>query len=398
MTTRALASDNLENSHSVSGRTLLTFAWQRHNIYSKNASKCRSRFFFLRNLMLILSVLVILLSVLKIDPVDPVAEVPISAGSGLFASELMQMSIGFLLICLPIIITALLAFSVKFDRGNNWLLLRGNAEAIKKEIYCYRTRIREYKENRDEVLAQKIKLISERLKGSTVHQSAFRPYEDERTSTYKLGWVLQGVVSVYRMLARSAAWVWVRLFDIQKQPDQKVTQDDKLSDLNADQYLDYRLADQFIWYRQKTQQLDKQLQLLEAGIYIFGGLGTFLAAIDQFSFVAITVAMTGALSNYRDYRRVESTLIGYNQAADALYDVHTWWTALSPRQKQKSENFELLVSSTEEIIRSEHVSWLQDMQDQLAEIYGSTESDSDSLDPESVDANPVDNGLTQGSS
>ncbi|MEO1402576.1 MAG: DUF4231 domain-containing protein [Cyanobacteria bacterium J06635_1] len=394
MTTPASASDHLENSHLGSGRTILAFAWQRHNTYSKNASQCRARFFFLRNLMLILSVLVILLSVLQVNPTVDAAK-PFSWER--LATEPRQASIELLLICLPITITALLAFSVKFDRGNNWLLLRGNAEAIKKEIYCYRTRIKEYKANRDEVLAQKIKLISERLKGSTVHQSALRPYEDQNQINYQFGLILRVMAYVYKIFRRLVGGVWGYLFDVQRQTEPNVTQDDKFSDLDADRYLTYRLAEQFIWYRHKTQLFDKQLQLLEAGIYIFGGLGTFLAAVDQFSWVAFTVAMTGALSNYRDYRRIESTLIGYNQAADALYDVHTWWTALSPYQKQKPENFDLLVSSTEEIIRSEHVSWLQDMQDQLAEIYGGTESETETLASESVDAHPVDSVLTHGS-
>ncbi|MFG6104943.1 SLATT domain-containing protein [Leptothoe sp. EHU-05/26/07-4] len=93
------------------------------------------------------------------------------------------------------------------------------------------------------------------------------------------------------------------------------------------------------------------------------------------SWVAITVALTGALSNYLDFKRVEATLVGYNRAADGLYDVEAWWNSLSLDQKQNSKNCERLVISTEAIIRSEHVSWLQDMQDRLAEMYGNTENE-----------------------
>ncbi|MGF1571412.1 MAG: hypothetical protein ACFCVD_25600, partial [Nodosilinea sp.] len=38
--------------------------------------------------------------------------------------------------------------------------------------------------------------------------------------------------------------------------------------------------------------------------------------------------------------------------------------------QQDPVNFEKLVVSTEETIRSEHGSWLQDMQDRLADLYG----------------------------
>ena len=91
--------------------------------------------------------------------------------------------------------------------------------------------------------------------------------------------------------------------------------------------------------------------------------------------MAVTVSLTGALSNYLDFKRVEATLVGYNRAADGLYDVRAWWSSLSSIQKQHPKSYERLVISTEAIIRSEHVSWLQDMQDRLAEIYGENEGD-----------------------
>ncbi|MEO0457277.1 MAG: DUF4231 domain-containing protein [Cyanobacteria bacterium P01_A01_bin.114] len=358
-----------DTSSPASKKTLLEFAWQRHQTYSKNASLCQARFFFLRNLMLVLGVVVIFLSILQPDPDTSVVQT---------GAEDMPLTVGvgrFFLTVLPIVITALLAFSVKFDRGQNWLLLRGSAETLKMEIYCYRTRVKEYRRNRDEVLAKKIKLISERLKGSAVHQAALRPYENEKPRGYKLGLIFRVILTLTRWLTLIFRWVWAQLFDIRKQADDIGIKDDKFSDLNAEDYLTYRLASQFIWYRNKVQTLDQQLQFLEAGIYIFGGLGTLLAAIGMFNWVAFTVALAGAFGNYRDFKRVEATLVGYNQAADSLYDVHTWWTALTPAQQQQQDNFELLVGSAEAIIRSEHVSWLQDMQDRLAEIYGGPEQE-----------------------
>ncbi|HEY9734669.1 MAG TPA: hypothetical protein V6D06_00250, partial [Trichocoleus sp.] len=71
-----------------------------------------------------------------------------------------------------------------------------------------------------------------------------------------------------------------------------------------------------------------------------------------------------------EFKRVEATLVGYNQAADALYDVRAWWLSLTPQEQGNPENVTLLVKSTEETIRSEHLSWLQDMQDKLAQLYG----------------------------
>ena len=121
--------------------------------------------------------------------------------------------------------------------------------------------------------------------------------------------------------------------------------DDTFSDLSAEAYLKYRLEDQFFWYRNKAQQLDRQLQFLEGSIYFFGGLGTFLAAINQQSWVAVTVSLTGAFSNYLDFKRVEATLVGYNRAADGLYDVEAWWSSLPPEQRANLNNYEHLVNT-----------------------------------------------------
>ncbi|MBX2862969.1 MAG: DUF4231 domain-containing protein, partial [Leptolyngbyaceae cyanobacterium MAG.088] len=259
-------------------RNLLNFAWQRHNVYSKNASRYRTRFSFLRNVLLILSVVIVTLSV---------AHASLSK-----MQETLQYTSGILrhsLIILPITISALLAFAIKHDRGNNWLLLRGSAEVLKSEIYCYCPYIREYKDNRDEVLAHKIKVISERLKGSAVHQAALNPYEDETPARYKLGWILTIIVLVIRLINKLWKTFWNQLFGIEKQTSRQSVRDDGFSDLTVKDYLHFRLRDQFFWYRNKSQQLDRQLQVLEGGIYFFGGLGTFLAAVGHQSWVAVTV-------------------------------------------------------------------------------------------------------------
>ncbi len=369
------------SSTNILERKLLNFAWHRHKVYSKNASRYRSRFSFLRNLLLVLGVVVVALSVsdasltrLELSEIGNLSPISQTLRPAIFV---LQPALQSLLIILPIAISALLAFAVKFDRGNNWLLLRGSAEVLKSEIYCYRTRIREYKDNRDEVLAHKIKVISERLKGSAVHQAALSPYEEESSPTYKLGWVLRAITLILRFANKLFYRIWNKLFGIEKLSKRNTIQDDEFSDLNAEGYITHRLEDQFFWYRNKAQQLDRQLQFLESSIYFFGGLGTFLAAIKYQSWVAVTVALTGALSNYLDFKRVEATLVGYNRAADGLYDVEAWWSSLSVKQKQHPKNFEQLVVRTEAIIRSEHVSWLQDMQDRLAEMYGNADNDTE---------------------
>lgn len=383
---------------------LLRSAWERHDTYSKNASNAQSRFLYLRRILAYLGVLIVVLAVAQ--PLvlnrygDTIRNLPLLS---LFGPAKDLASLNLLLILLPITITGLRGFSVKFDRGNSWVLLRGNAEALKMEIFYYRTRVKQYSQNRSQALAEKLQLLSERVKGSAVHQTAFNPYEEQAPSRIEKGLVWVALQQVLSWCSRIIQGIWGFLFRFKEVtvPATDSTGSPPLSkeerlyqqrypDLDPDGYIYHRLEDQFNWYRRKAKGYDRQYQVVQSSVYIFGGLGTLLAAIGFQSWVAVTAALTAALVNYLEYRRVEVTLVGYNQAADALYDIRTWWYSLSDAAKAKPANFEKLVVNTEETIRSEHNSWLQDMQDRLANLYG---DGSDSKKAVIDDAPPAPNDL-----
>jgi hypothetical protein len=366
-------------THNADSPSLLDSAWERHRVYSHNATKAQERFLAVERLITLLALLVVVLAVAHpvvlnriavADPAELTNQLPLS----LLFSPKQHVGLGLLnllLIILPITITALRAFAVKFSRGNSWVILRGNAEALKMEIFYYRTRVKQYQSDRNTELAEKIQQISQRLKGSVVHQRALFPYENQRPTRLRLGavfWVASRLLSWGERLAHS---VWEFFFAIKEEADGLPRDPDRTSDLDPESYIKYRLEDQFDWYRRKARSYDRQHQLLQTSVYMFGGFGTLLAAIGFQSWVAVTASLVAALINYLEYRRVEVTLMGYNQSADALYDIRTWWYSLSAADRTNFNNFEKLVVNTEETIRSEHNSWLQDMQDRLADLYES---------------------------
>ncbi|WP_254721889.1 DUF4231 domain-containing protein [Kovacikia minuta] len=326
---------------------LLKKAWERQQTYSKNASAAQSRFNRLRLCILGFSVLATVLAILQKnrynDPSTPI--------------DLL----GFCLIIVPIITSILLAGSVKFDKGNNWILLRGSAEALKRELYYYRTRVGAYSKNRDAQLAYRLKVISERLKGSSVHQTCLNPYETEILNRTLVSRSDQAATHPLLTVDQPAD-------QLELSPQEKKLRHD-LADLNAETYMARRLEDQFDRYRSKAKELNSQLYVLQWGIYIFGGIGTLLAAVKLGAWVAVTISLTSVFSSFLEFKRIEETLISYNQAADSLYDIRVLWDSLSDQEKNKSENFELLVKTTEETIQRENESWLQNMQDSLVEFY-----------------------------
>jgi hypothetical protein len=366
---------------------LLNAAWQRQQAYDNNASRYQRRFVLLRTLLSVLAVAVVILSVLDGmgggDRPAPWFEFGTRLGAQSGAFDAIDNGIDAALLVIPIVITALLGFSVRFDRGQNWVLLRGNAEALKMEIYYYRTRVGAYRQHRDAALSKRIKEISEGLKGSPIHQGALSPYEEEPAFQLHLGIMIRLVNAIAHGFSRLTRKVWNVLFEFKAEKLDLVPEDDYQSDLTEpEDYLKYRLENQFDWYRGKAKILAKKLQIFQAGVYIFGGLGTLLATSERYnSSVAITTAMVSAFTNYLEFKRVEISLVGYNQAADTLYDIRAWWYSLSDAERSAPESFHKMVISCEETIHSENSSWLQDMQDRLAQLYGTGEDEDNGESP-----------------
>ncbi|MBN1219317.1 MAG: DUF4231 domain-containing protein [Anaerolineae bacterium] len=314
-------------------------AWKRFAVYDQNAINLEKFYLRLRKWILGLGVIATTLAVLYsfLEPFEN----PIVVQTNFY--------LRFLVIAAPILVSILSAGSVKFARGVGWILLRSSAEAIKREIYRYRTRAEIYSqkqtntvETRESKLARKVKLISQSLMKSEVNQSSLKPYTG-----------------------------------IGLPPPPAVAEgDDGFSDLNPEQYLTWRLEHQYQWFQGRVVHLDQQSKRLHWWIFILGGIGTFLAAIGLEIWIAVTVAIAGALTALLELRQTETTLTIYNQAAADLESVRLWWYALPDKQKAEPRNFEKLVENTEDVLQSEHAGWVQEMRDALAELYRSNGKDS----------------------
>jgi hypothetical protein len=252
-------------------------------------------------------------------------------------------AIRYAIILTPITISVLIAVANRFKTGNKWILLRASAEALKREIYRYRTKVATYRDRsaeqkatgeetgRQEALARNIEMVNRHLMQTEVNQSALRPYRDRIPP---------------RMYGAAEA-------------------DDGFTPLTPEEYLKVRLGDQLNYYRGKTNKIDRQIKIYRWLIYVFGGVGTFLAAIGFELWIALTTALAGTLITYLEYRQLETTLVTYNQAAANLLGVQNWWNSLPQVEKEDQENIDKLVFHTERILESELTGWVQYMQDAL---------------------------------
>ena len=180
------------------------------------------------------------------------------------------------LIVIPIVTAILLAYYNKFRPANKWILLRGSAEAIKREIYRYRSRTGDYSKDRlttnsrDDVFHDRLEPVSRRLMQTDVNHGGLTPYDGPL-------------------------------------PPKEVAQqnDDGFSFLTPERYIELRLEDQLNYYSNKTPKLEKQVKQMQVAILVAGGVGTLLAAVHAELWVALTTALATALTTSLASRQLD---------------------------------------------------------------------------------------------
>ena len=225
------------------GRGLLAEAWQRFTDYDGNARRLQTIFGRLQSWILLGGILAVLLVAVQKQielkslqhvPQPEAAQVnqPVDGSYGLYL----------MIVILPILTAVLIGVSHSFRPAEKWVLLRGSAEAVKREIYRYRSRAGGYaadelKDTSAEALfAERLKTINQRLFQSEVSKSGLRSYP-----------------------------VALPTGD----------GDDGYTNLSADRYLTLRVDNQLKFYTRRTKKLAGELFLYSVGSLSIGGFDPF---------------------------------------------------------------------------------------------------------------------------
>lgn len=196
---------------------------------------------------------------------------------------------------------------------------------IEREIYLFRAKCGDYKNNterkpREQVLAEKMNLIHEQL--------------------IKTGAIQTGLESYFGPIPE---------YYYPNDPNS----DPGFNDFTGDEYFRYRTEREMAWFFRGTNRRAGEIKRLKWMIYIFGGLGTFLAAIGLEIWLAVTGSVAGALTSWLEQRKIDSTIAMYNQTLSELWRIYTWWISLTDKEKKFSKNIEELVLETENALISE---------------------------------------------
>ena len=349
---------------------LLNDAWQRFATYDANGGRLQKAFKNIQFWILALGLIAVFLAVFEKQGLELVRRQQVKRlGTQLNGEARVSLSLlkvpslikgsrthwtwlGWLrypIIVIPIVTAILLAYYNKFRPANKWILLRGSAEAIKREIYRYRSRTGDYGKDRlttnsrDDVFNERLEPVSRRLMQTEVNHGALKPYDGPL-------------------------------------PPKEVAQknDDGFSFLTPERYIELRLEDQLNYYSNKTPKLETQIKQMQVAILVAGGVGTLLAAVGAELWVALTTALATALTTSIASRQLDETLVRYNQSAADLANVRDWWTKLSPASKRNPKNIDQLVEVTEKVLETELSGWVQRMENALAQLKAEEETGEES--------------------
>ena len=315
------------------GDNVLYQAWEMFADYDLNAMLQQKKFDRMQATILALGVFATTLAVVKQLFAPPDTNVNYSSP---------WWWLRHLLIILPIILTVLITAANRFKHGNQWLFLRASAEAIKREIYRYRTRTTYYggwspdQPSPEQQLSRKVQDITQAAMETEANLSILEPYDKTKGFPPYTEAGSEG--------------------------------DDGFSKLMPDRYIEVRLEDQLNYFNRAATRIGRRLRGLQWAIWIIGAVATYLAYIGQQIWIAVTTSIAAALTSFLGYKLSEDKLMKFNQARTGLTNVRSWWNALSPDDQADQENVNTLVEHTEQVLKSELDNWVQLKQNVLAEL------------------------------
>ena len=299
---------------------VLKDAWRRFATYDHLAIRLHRMFTRFQASILVLGVVATLLALID--------------------NKLKEPALHWAVIVVPILISVLIAVSSRRAVGQRWVMLRAAAESIKAEIYHYRTlgnapareHVRTASATQQQLVSQ-LDVIETKLMQTEASSGPLTPYQGPLPpEMYGAG-----------------------------------RDDDGLSPLGPDRYLQIRVGDQLTFFHGRIRALNRRRNLLQFLAIASGAAGAILGAANLEVWIGLTAGASAAALAYLGYLQVDNTIVTYNQTASRLALQERRWRALRPAQ-QNEVAFEHLVTSCEAALATENSGWVQQMNDTLEDL------------------------------
>jgi len=249
-------------------------------------------------------------------------------------SGLIGWVIRFLLILTPLLASGMAAFTKAFYATGDWLVMRAGAEEIIKEIYFFRTILKNRPDRRN-YLEKRLTEIQRQLYKAMGGELVVKPYNGQVPTRYY--------------------------------PDDP-TSDPGWDDLNGDDYFRFRVENQLAWHRKEINEYQVERVRLQILILASGGAGALLAALGMgFGiWVALTASLTAAFLGWQELRNIDAVIKNYSKVVVELSVVYDHWLNLEPEERTEDEFFRM-VRGTEEVIWAQNIEYIKSQQEALKE-------------------------------
>lgn len=238
------------------------------------------------------------------------------------------------LILIPLVASAMAAFTKAFYSSGDWLMMRAGAEEVQKEIYFFRTILQKEKDRRT-YLENRLVEIQRQLYQSLNGELVLKPYKGPIPSNY-----------------------------YPSDPNS----DPGFEDLTGEQYFKYRVENQLSWHRKEIQEYQAERIRLQILILAAGVIGALLAALGgTFTiWVAFTASLTAAFLGWQELRNIDLIIKNYSKVVMELSVVYDHWLNLELEERTDSE-FYRMVKSTEEVLWAQNMEYIKSQQEALKE-------------------------------
>jgi hypothetical protein len=250
----------------------------------------------------------------------------------LFPSDqpsLLGVTLKTFLVLTPILASALAAYGSKFLSSGDWLVSRAGAEEILKEIYTYRTVLKN-SPSRNQWLETRLAEIQRSVFRGMNGELIIPPYEGFLPPHYN---------------------------------KENPYSDPGFHDLVGDEYFHYRFETQLSWHTSKVNRFQQERVRLQVFIILSGVFGAFFAVFLPL-WTALAASFTAVLIGWQELRNLDSVVRNYSKVVMEMNILYDHWKNLSPGNQTPSE-FYKLVRSTEDLLWSQNVEYIKAMQEAL---------------------------------
>jgi hypothetical protein len=274
-----------------------------------------------------------------------------------------------LVVIVPILVSALIAWSARRSDGYRWITLRAAAEEVKAEIYRYRTQTEAYRDEQPQRRKPAVRAAGGVLRG--IHRDASRAAGGRgrpRFTRLQMRMLQAHLSRIDDQLVKTQACMGPLTPYAGPFPPQPAgSADDGLSLLDPEGYLRVRVQDQVAYFHRRIRYLDRLRTTLELAAIAAGGAGAIVAAFGADAWVGLTSGIAGAALAYLGYLQAENSIVAYNRAASKLGALDRWWHALSPGQRTAGA-LGHLVTTAEMVLAHERAGWVHQMSEALEDL------------------------------